>query len=104
PIYDAGHLRRYYRFSIDREALARGPWCQGTVYVLPSDSFQATLGPDGQPTEEWCSAVPVRPVGRLVTEPSDFPLLQAVAGHDDADARRLVVLQLRMLLARPEPV
>jgi hypothetical protein len=76
-----------YVFSISRSAKRQEAWRQGTVYVLPRDSF--TLQPPIRIGEcevqipQLASFVPVRPLARITVDPSDFPFLGEVRSHDD---------------------
>jgi hypothetical protein len=92
-----GRVHRYYFFSINREMLERGAWTNGTVYVLPSDTFEPTLDEDGVPTEEWSSPVEVVPIAKLAVVPDDFPFLDRVETHDDTLAVRIGELQLELI-------
>jgi hypothetical protein len=62
-------LRRYYYFAISRDPDDPSSWTDGTVYLLPRDTFRRRRIPD----EEWVSDVPVRPIARLHVTPDDFP-------------------------------
>src|SRR5215472_7265767 len=62
-------LRRYYYFAISRDPDDPSSWTDGTVYLLPRDTFRRRAIPD----EEWISNVPVRPIARLRVTPEDFP-------------------------------
>lgn len=74
---------RYY-FSISASVLARRPWRTGTVYLLPSATFDLEP-PSGEiRSTQAASPVPVRPVAKLTIDPDDFPFLGDVHGHDDA--------------------
>lgn len=85
---DGSRSEPYYFFSINGDALAKGPWRKGTIYILPRDSFeQQPLHKTGDMVAEigqWASPVAVRPLARLSIEPEDFPFLSQVHGHDPA--------------------
>ena len=76
-----------YVFSVSQSALPDQPWRPGTVYVLPGDSF--TLQPPLRFGEyevripQLASFEAVRPVARVAVEPTDFPFLSDIRGHDD---------------------
>jgi hypothetical protein len=80
-----------YFFSINRDAPPHHPWRDGTVYLLPRDSFEP------QPLQEyrgaaieiaqWASLVPVRPLAKLAVGPGDFPFLDQIRSHDWAVTR-----------------
>ena len=78
----------YYYFSIDRDALPEFPWHDGTIYLLPGDTFepQPLLEFRGFKAEvaQWASPVEVKPLAKLAVTPDDFPFLKDVNGHDPA--------------------
>jgi hypothetical protein len=81
-----GSERSLYYFSVNEDALVRGAWHPGTVYVLPAGGFerQPDTAHEGVPvrSNQWASAEPVRPLAALPVTPSDFPFLADVNGHD----------------------
>ncbi len=75
----------FYYFSVNDDALKRGAWRDGIMYVLPRDTFQREApaeGADPSSEHQWASLEPVSPVAALDVEPRDFPLLGEVRGHD----------------------
>lgn len=76
----------YYFFSINADNLPGSPWRDGTVYVLPAETFER------QPprryrdlrieSTQWASLVGVRPLAKIRVEPRDFPFLGQVRRHD----------------------
>jgi len=77
----------YYFFSISETARAARAFRAGTVYLLPRETFeqQAPLSLGGRRIHlaHWASPLPVRPLARFAVRPDDFPLLDAIRGHDD---------------------
>lgn len=77
-----------YVFSISRSALRQQPWREGTIYLLPGDTFlnQPSLrfGPYEVRIPQLASLVPVRPLTKLEVAPEDFPFLKDIHGIDDA--------------------
>ena len=77
-----------------QDALPHNPWRNGTIYLLPHDTFeQQPLRPGrGLLAEiaQWASLVPVEPIAKLSITPEDFPLLSEIRGHN------LDVLRARM--------
>ena len=65
-----------YLFSIGRDPRAEDAWTEGTIYILPGETFQPT--PDSR---ELVSLVPVRPRARLQVDPNDFPFRGRTMGH-----------------------
>ena len=77
----------YYYFSISDPALQRRPWRAGTVYLLPSSSFEVqppiTVGDVRIQIAQAASPIPVEPLARLEVDPGDFPFLDRIRGHRD---------------------
>jgi len=77
-----------YFFSIEKSALARRPFRSGFVYLLPRETFvqdpQSELGGIPFRVEHWASTKPVRPIAKVPVEPTDFPFLDQMRGHDDS--------------------
>jgi len=65
-----------YLFSIGRDTRAPDAWTDGTVYVLPGETFTPT--PDSR---ELTSLVPVRPRAQLRVAPDDFPFRGRTMQH-----------------------
>jgi hypothetical protein len=84
-----GLTERHYYFSVNAEAVkdSRG-FSPGSVYVLPRESFRRQpdehLGGHLITSHQWASRQPVRPWAVLHVEPTDFPFLDRVNGHDEA--------------------
>ncbi len=76
-----------YLFSISRDALPLQPWRSGTVYVLPSDTFEVQqpmrFGEYEVRIPQLASLVAVRPIARVAVDPADVPFLAEIRGHDD---------------------
>lgn len=76
----------HYFFSIGSDGPIATPWREGTLYVLPRDTFvQQVLDDSGDiklQTAQWASADVVKPLMKLAVQPDDFPFLQQVRIHD----------------------
>ncbi len=70
-----GSLIERFQFALDYRALPGFPWHEGTVYLLPADTF--TPDHDG---EQWFSEQPVMPLAKVRLTPQDWPLLEQVRG------------------------
>ncbi|WP_029138062.1 cupredoxin domain-containing protein [Nakamurella lactea] len=83
----AGPSDPYYLFSISAGALAQRPWRTGTVYLLPGETFepQPPIDAGGRRVQvlQSASPAPVRPIAALSVDPTDFPFLHQIRGHDD---------------------
>ncbi|MBN6039897.1 hypothetical protein [Amycolatopsis sp. 195334CR] len=77
---DDGQAR--YHFSLTAATLARRPWRDGMVYLLPAATFERE-----DSSAQAASPVPVRPVAKLAVRPTDFPFLHQVHGHHDDELR-----------------
>jgi len=77
----------HYFFSISDMALTQRPWRSGVVYLLPAGSFETqpplAVGDVRVQVAQAASPVPVTPVAKLMVDPSDFPFLEEIRGHDD---------------------
>src|SRR5262249_6908784 len=81
----------YYFFSINGDALPHSPWRNGTIYLLPGDSFeqqprQLYRGFEIEPAQ-WASLTPVKPLAKLAVHPEDFPFLAQIVPHNPAVLR-----------------
>jgi hypothetical protein len=77
-----------YLFSIGSDPRDDSSWTNGTIYVLPRETFEPT--PDSR---ELVSSVPVRPRARLTVGPRDFPFKAQTRGHSRGDSVRKVSLK-----------
>ncbi|MCA9973064.1 MAG: hypothetical protein KC425_22755, partial [Anaerolineales bacterium] len=104
----AGETLAMYNFSVSEQSLAERPWCAGTMYLLPRDTFVRLELGNGVPANEWASETAVRPLARLALQPEDFPFLTDIRGHDDGQLIRFnelsrVVLAAATGAAEPQP-
>ena len=76
----------HYFFSITAAVLAHQPWRDGVVYLLPRAHFVQQppyrLGRSTIREPHWACVTGVRPLAKLRVQPTDFPLLADVRGHD----------------------
>jgi hypothetical protein len=77
--------KAYYFFSVNEEMLARSPWTDGMVYILPGDGFEQT-SKGGLRFDEWAKSEPVCPLARLPVSPGDFPFLHCVVGFPPGES------------------
>lgn len=80
----AGDRLPVYNFSINRDQLAEKPWRDGTLYLLPRDTFMRLKLTANTYANEWASEKAVKPIARLALQPNDFPFLNQIGGHDDS--------------------
>lgn len=73
----------HYFFSINEEMLKAWPFRRGTIYLLPKDTFKPAADGQGVILEEWISHEPVEVIAKLSVSPEDFPLLDAIWGHNE---------------------
>ncbi|PYZ96414.1 hypothetical protein CR205_11870 [Alteribacter lacisalsi] len=80
-------IRRYYYFSVNRDQL-KDCWTDGMIYFLPKDTFRP-----GGIRDEWVSEEPVKPLAAVQVSPADFPLIEQVRHHSEADSMMKTLLQ-----------
>ncbi len=89
--YSGTYSGPYYLFSINGDALPHAPWRNGTIYILPGETFErqphVRLRGVEVDSAQWASLVPVRPLARLAVAPEDFPFLAQIHPHDPAVIR-----------------
>ena len=77
----------FYFFSLTDGVLAKQPWREGFVYVLPREGFEEQAlrrsGDSVIHSNQWANLQPVEPLARLRVRPTDFPFLGAIRGQDD---------------------
>lgn len=77
----------YYFFSQSKWVRDMNSWKNGWVYVLPKDTFvkdpMNEMGEHKFELAHWASLVEVRPIACVSIEPTDFPFLEQIRGHDD---------------------
>jgi hypothetical protein len=96
----AEHVRgsSRYVFSIGADPAAPGSWSDGTIYLVPGESFRRTGS-----SRELVSEAAVRPRARLAVTPADFPFRPQTVQHGAGDTPGRVVLRhaLRPVRRRP---
>jgi len=90
---ESGELSEpFYYFSITQSALDAEPWCEGAVYILSREGFSQEsprrLGPVDVEFPHWIGRQAATPLAYLPVGPGDFPFLEEIRGHDDAELRR----------------
>ena len=78
-----GLATTHYFFSINEEMLKLWPFRHGTIYLLPKDTFKPAADGQGVILEEWISREPVQVLAKFSISPEDFPLLDAIWGHNE---------------------
>ncbi len=77
----------FYFFSMTDHILARQPWREGVVYLLPRNGFEAQRpyrnGSSLVHSNQWASPNPVKPLARIRVQPTDFPFLAQIRAQDD---------------------
>ena len=84
-----GVATNHYFFSLDEEMLKLWPFRRGWIYLLPRDKFKLAADGQGVVLEEWISQEPVPILAKLSISPEDFPLLDAIWGHDEIELASL---------------
>lgn len=100
---EAGEETAVYHFSINQDWLDKAPWRDGTLYVLPRDTFRRMpMTRAGGLSNEWVSEQPVKPLVRIPIAPQDFPFLDQIGGHDDSELTQLHELGQKITQATTE--
>ncbi|WP_096154498.1 MULTISPECIES: hypothetical protein [Bacillus] len=73
-------IKRYYYFSINHEDV-EDIWTNGTIYILPKESFGR-----GGIADEWVCEQSVKPLAKLSVTPNDFPFLDKVSTHKESES------------------
>ena len=83
-----------YFFSIPGVTLAKKPFIEGMIYLLPRQSFIQEESSLYQGVEivfpHWISSQAVFPIAKLKVSPQDFPFLQQIRGHDLEKLNQLI--------------
>jgi hypothetical protein len=77
-----------YVFSIGADPAASDSWTDGTIYLLPGESFCRTGS-----SSELVSETAVRPRARLAVAPEDFPFRGQTIEHGAGDTPARVVFR-----------
>jgi hypothetical protein len=84
---DGAFSRHFYFFSLTDRVLAKRPWRDGVIYILPCEGFEEqaaqTHGDYRVHTNHWANRSPVRPLAKIRVSPADFPFLAQIRGQDD---------------------
>lgn len=80
-----GLATNHYYFSLNEEMLKLWPFRRGWIYLLPREKFRLAADGHGVVLEEWISEEPVQVLAKLSISPEDFPLLDAIWGHDEIE-------------------
>lgn len=84
----------YYYFALTDQVLARQPWREGVVYVLPKEGFEQESPRQVEGaiihTNHWASLNPVKPLAKLRVRPSDFPFLGQIRPQDDQELMKRI--------------
>jgi hypothetical protein len=84
-VIDGEIEQRFYFFSVNQEWLAKRLWRLGYIYAVPGETYRRT-DTAAIYFDEWVSVSPVQPCVRVAVTPDDFPFLNQVAAHDDAES------------------
>lgn len=76
---ETGELK--YKFRISKEALDTKPWKRGVIYIFDKGQFHLEQDDSGEPSGEWTSESPVKPIAKLEVGPEDFRFLDRVEGN-----------------------
>lgn len=66
-----------YEFGMPKSAIEQNPYKDGVIYILNKSDFTPEYD-DGEPSNEWTSAHPVKPWAKLKVTPEDFQYMDKV--------------------------
>jgi hypothetical protein len=81
----SSEIGRFYFFSVNEKSLNPDIWSEGTVYILPEETFRSTTSGEIR-YDEWASEQAVPVIAKLQVSPEDFPFLHQVTGHDENES------------------
>jgi hypothetical protein len=81
----ANKKQQYHFYSLTEPTLKKNPWTNGTVYLLPEQSF-SHISKGHLQFDEWICREIVVPIAKIEVEPSDFYFLNKVACHKETES------------------
>lgn len=69
-----------YEFVVPKEALEKGPWTSGVIYIFDRSQFQQEANDEGELGSEWTAEAKVKPLAKLEVGLEDFRFLGEVKG------------------------
>jgi len=85
----------FYFFSLTQSVLVQAPWCEGTIYILPRQSFEREAPQQVQAIEivfpHWISQTSGKPLAKLSVGAQDFPFLAQIHGHNDEKLNQMAL-------------
>ena len=67
-----------YKFKMPKRILDAKPWTNGVVYIFNKNEFNPEHNDSGEPSGEWTSEIPVKPIAKLEVVPNDFRFLEEI--------------------------
>lgn len=67
-----------YKFKIPISVKETQPWVSGVIYIFDKSQFHPEQDDSGEPSGEWTSDVPVKPIAKLEVKPEDFRYMSSV--------------------------
>lgn len=61
-----------YKFKIPMRSEDPSPWTNGVIYIFDKNQFHPEIDDGGEPSGEWTSDVPIKPLAKLNVKPEDF--------------------------------
>ena len=75
-----------YYLSLASQDLVSRPFTNGSIYIFDRSRFAPIpLYPGGPPSPEWGCFEGVEPRARIEVTPDEYPLLDQIGGHDEAE-------------------
>lgn len=81
----ANRKQHYHFYSLTELTFKKNPWTNGTVYLLPEQSF-SHISKGHLQFDEWVCRETVVPIVKIEVEPTDFYFLTKVACHRETES------------------
>jgi hypothetical protein len=81
----ANRKQQYHFYSLTKQTFMNKPWTNGTVFLVPEQSFRQISSGSLQ-FDEWICRETVIPIAKIEVEPKDFYFLKLVSFHKESES------------------
>jgi hypothetical protein len=81
----ANQKQQYHFYSLTKTSFNNKPWTNGTVYLVPEQSFSHISNGSIQ-FDEWICRETVMPIAKIEVEPKDFYFINHVSTHIESES------------------
>jgi hypothetical protein len=81
----ANRKQKYHFYSLTKQTFNNKPWTNGTVYLVPEQSFTQISNGSFQ-FDEWICRETVMPLVKMEVEPEDFYFINQVSTHRESES------------------